>query len=103
MSIRSEKILVPGLKFTYEYDFGSSTELLREVVGLIKAVASKEISVIVQNQELEFKCASCVKKAEMISSSEGDCFCESCVEEDDELYLLPLLIHREQWFVVMFG
>lgn len=92
MSIRSEKVLVPGLKFTHEYDFGSTTELLLEVVGLIKAVASKEIKVIVQNQEPEFKCTSCGKKAEMISSTEGDCFCKACVdEEDDELYLLPLV------------
>lgn len=92
MSIRSEKVLVPGLKFTHEYDFGSTTELLLEVVGLIKAVVSKEIKVIVQNQEPEFKCASCGKKAEMISSTQGECFCKFCVdEEDDELYLLPLV------------
>jgi hypothetical protein len=92
MSIRSEKVLVPGLKFTHEYDFGSTTELLLEVVGLIKSVHCKEIKVIVQNQEPEFKCASCGKKAEMISSTEGECFCKSCVdEEEDELYLLPLV------------
>lgn len=91
-TIRSEKILVPGLKFTHEYDFGSTTELLLEVVGLIKAVDSKEIKIIIQNQEPEFKCVSCGNKAEMISSTEGDCYCESCVEEDDdELYLLPLV------------
>lgn len=92
MSIRSEKVLVPGLKFTHEYDFGSTTELLLEVVGLIKSLDSKEIKVIVQNQEPEFKCTSCGKKAEMISSTEGECFCKSCVDEDDdELYLLPLV------------
>lgn len=92
MSIRSEKVLVPGLKFTHEYDFGSTTELLLEVVELIKAVASKEIRVIIQNQEPEFQCVTCDEKAEMISSTEGDCFCKSCVEEDnDELYLLPLV------------
>ncbi|MBA3721244.1 MAG: hypothetical protein H0W88_02450 [Parachlamydiaceae bacterium] len=92
MSIRSEEILVTSLKFTHEYDFGSTTELLLEVVGLIKAEASNEIRVIVQNQEPQFKCASCGKKAKMISSTEGDCFCKSCVvKDDDELYLLPLV------------
>ncbi|MBS0272639.1 MAG: hypothetical protein JSR85_08355 [Proteobacteria bacterium] len=93
MAIRSEKVLVPGLKFTHEYDFGSTTELLLEVVGLMKTVANKEISVIIQNQEPEFKCISCGKKAKMISSTEGDCFCASCVkeEDDDELFLLPLV------------
>lgn len=80
------------MKFTHEYDFGSTTELLLEVVGLIKVVVSKEIEVIIQNQEPEFKCVSCDKKAEMISSTEGDFFCESCIEEDsEEFYLLPLV------------
>lgn len=93
MSIRSEKVLAPDLKFTHEYDFGSTTELFLEVVGLIKAVSSKEIRVIIQNQEPEILCVSCGKKAEMISSTEGDCFCKSCAEEedDDELYLMPLV------------
>lgn len=92
MSIWTEKVLIPGLKFTHEYDFGSTTELLLEVVGLIKALTSKEIKVIIRNQEPEFKCISCDKKAEMIDS-QGDCFCKSCIEEEDgdELYLLPLV------------
>ena len=92
MSIRSEMVLIPGLKFTHEYDFGTTTKLFLETVGLIKAVTNKEIKLIMQNLEPEFKCVSCGNKAEMISSTEGDCYCESCVEEDDdELYLLPLV------------
>lgn len=91
MSIRSENVLVLGLKFTHEYDFGSTTKLLLEVVGLIKVTDRKEIRAIIQNQEPEFKCISCHKKAEMISSTERDCFCASCVDEDDELYLLPIV------------
>lgn len=92
MSIHSEKVLASGLKFTHEYDFGSTTELLLEVVGLMKAESSKEIGLIVQNQPPEFKCVSCGEKAEVISTSEGDCFCKACVEEDDdELDLLPLV------------
>ncbi len=39
MTISCDKILVPGLKFIHEYDFGSTTELLLEVVGLIKTKA----------------------------------------------------------------
>lgn len=91
MSIRNDKVLIPGLKFTYEYDFGSTTELLLEVVGQIKTETAKEIGIMVRNQEPEFKCVSCDEKAEVISTSEGDCFCESCVEEDDDFYLLPLV------------
>lgn len=92
MSIRNEKVLTLGLKFTHEYDFGSTTELLLEVVGLIKAVDNKEIKLLIQNQEPEFKCVSCGKRAEMVSSVGEGCFCGSCVEEDDEeLYLSPLV------------
>lgn len=92
MSISTEKVLVPGLKFTHEYDFGSTTELLLEVVELIKAIDSKEIKVIVQNQPPEFKCIYCGEKAQMISGNEEDYFCESCVDDgDDELFLLPLV------------
>ena len=92
MSIQSEKVLVPGLKFTHEYDFGYTTVLLLEVGGLVKSTTNKQIKIIVQNQEPEFKCAFCDKKAELVSSSEGEYFCKSCVEEDDEeLYLLPLV------------
>lgn len=92
MSIQSEKVLRPGLKFTHEYDFGSTTELLLEVIGLIQSDASKEIRVLIQNQEPKFKCAFCGKKAKMISSTEGECFCKSCAEKDDEkCNLLPLV------------
>jgi hypothetical protein len=38
MSIRCDIILVPGMKFIHEYDFGSMTMLSLEVVGLIRAV-----------------------------------------------------------------
>jgi ribosomal protein L37AE/L43A len=94
LSIRSEQVLMPGLKFMHEYDFGSTTELLLEVVGVIKATVNKKIGVIMQNQEPQFNCTSCGEKAIMIDSLNGDYFCPSCVEEeedDDERYLLPLV------------
>jgi hypothetical protein len=92
MSFRTEKVLAPGLKFTHEYDFGSTTELLLEVVGLINSIAAKKVKVIIQNEEPELKCVRCGKRAELISSTESGCFCESCIEEEDEeLYLLPLV------------
>lgn len=90
MSIRNEKILVPGLKFKHEYDFGSTTELLLEVVGSVKAEATKEISLVIQNQEPEFKCATCGKKAKMISSTENNYFCKSCIKKNKD-YFLPLV------------
>jgi hypothetical protein len=92
MSISCKKVLAPGLKFTHEYDFGSTTELSLEVVGLIKTENPKKIRIIIRNQEPEFECSRCDEKAVMICAYEGDLLCESCAEEgDDESYLLPLV------------
>lgn len=90
MSISSENVLTPGLKFTHEYDFGSTTELLLEVVGRIKTEASKKISIMIRNQEPEFECAYCDEKAVMICSNEDNFLCESC-GGDNESFLLPLV------------
>ncbi len=91
MTPRSETVLFPGQKFTHEYDFGTTTELLLEVVGTIQA-KRKKIDLLIQNQAPEIICVSCQNKAEFISARTDDCFCESCVDlDDDELYLLPLV------------
>lgn len=93
MSVQCKEVLLPGLKFMHEYDMGTTTELFLEVVGLIKAETANKIRVLVQNQEPEFKCESCGEKAAFVSSSEGYCICESCVEDEDEEegFLLPLV------------
>jgi hypothetical protein len=89
MSISSEKVLTLGLKFTHEYDFGSTTELLLEVVELIKIEATKEISIMIRNQEPEFKCSDCDEKAVMICPYEDNVVCESCSGDDESF--LPLV------------
>ncbi|HEV8051628.1 MAG TPA: hypothetical protein VGP47_03970 [Parachlamydiaceae bacterium] len=43
MTISSEIVLALGLKFIHEYDFGSTTELLLEVVDLIKIEITKKL------------------------------------------------------------
>lgn len=88
MSIASEKVLLPGLKFIHEYDFGSTTELLLEVVEIIKIKTTKKISIMIRNQEPEFKCDFCDKKAMMISSEDG-LICESCVGVEESY--LPIV------------
>ena len=90
MSISSKEVLAPGLKFIHEYDFGSTTELLLEVVGLIKTETPKKISIMIRNQEPEFECAYCNEKATMICSSEDDFLCKSCAE-DNQSFPLPLV------------
>jgi len=91
MSISSEKVLAPGLKFIHEYDFGSTTELLLEIIELIKIKATKKINVMIRNQEPEFECAYCNEKAVMICPIEDDLLCESCAVDKDEESLLPLV------------
>jgi hypothetical protein len=90
MSIPIEKVLTLGLKFIHEYDFGSTTELLLEVVGLIKTEFPKKINVMIRNQEPEFDCVECGEKAVLICSNDDEEFlCISCAEDDE--YLLPLV------------
>ena len=96
MTIATKKILYLGLKFKHEYDFGSTTELLLEVVGLIKTTALNEITILMQNQEPEYKCSSCGAKATLISEYSDSVLCESCgnpdsEDDDEDSYYLPLV------------
>lgn len=92
MTIRCDKVLFPDVKFIHEYDFGTTTELLLEVVGVIKSVSKNKIELVMRNQEPTFICSFCDKKAAFVCAQNEYRFCNDCVDFDDErLYLLPLL------------
>lgn len=87
MKIKVSKVLSPGLKFTHEYDFGTTTELLLETVGLMKLIKPKEIFLLMQNESPMFKCSSCERPATLCA--EETYYCKKCGKEGD--YLLPLV------------
>jgi len=92
-NINCENVFSVGLEFTHEYDFGSTTELLLEVVDVLKTKPSKEIQLLIRNQEPFIKCIHCNKKAEQICAIDECFLCKDCSDgyDEEESFLLPVV------------
>lgn len=85
MDVCLDNILIQGQKFEYEYDFGSTTELILEVVDIIKVPKTfSQIEIIARNHEIEKKCEKCGKEAAFFDYSEEEYLCKDCVDEDND-------------------
>ena len=63
MNITLGKVLEKGMKFSYEYDFGSTTELKLRVINEKEICGRKElITILARNEALKILC-DCGKKA----------------------------------------
>lgn len=70
MDIRLSKVCQPGVRFTYEYDFGSTTKLNLKVLSSGRAILGKEtIKLLARNDEPAFSCIQCGKPAVNICST----------------------------------
>lgn len=98
MNCKLKSVLEKGMTFDYEYDFGSTTELMITVVNYRSGIDRKEkIIILSRNNPIEILCDACGKKAaEYIC---GECFyegsgwlCEDCAKthECGEEMLLPV-------------
>ena len=82
------EVLTPGQKLAYEYDFGSTTELLLTVVSEFEGTVKKgKVEILARNEAPQIKCGQCEKPAttictECMYDGEG-WFCEDCAEEHD--------------------
>src|SRR3989339_53229 len=89
-------ILKPGLKFTYEYDFGTTTMLELECISAIKTNTEKPV-IIARNNLPRIKCMDCKNPAEVICTYciySGDCFlCKKCAKKHkcEEPDFLPIV------------
>lgn len=98
MKTKLDELLIPGLKFSHEYDFGSTTYLqLRVVSKEIKKIKDKSIEVLARNEPPSYPCESCDKVATLVCpqciySGEG-CLCDKCAAEHEcgEDILLPIV------------
>jgi hypothetical protein len=98
MDIKLKEILKPKLKFTHEYDFGSTTELKLRVMSEYESESQKEsIRIIARNEALLILCDVCGKKATRVCGScmginDEAWFCDKCAEKHDcsSAYLLPI-------------
>jgi len=93
-----DEILSPGMKFRYEYDFGSTTHLAMKVVSQEqKQFKGELITVLARNEPPSIPCMSCGKMAaqvctECLWSGEG-WLCDECAAEHKcgEDMLLPVV------------
>jgi len=90
-----ENVLIPGQKLIYEYDFGSTTELVLTVISEFKDTPKKSrVEILARNEAPQTKCSQCENPATTICV---DCIydgagwlCDDCAEAhecDSEMFL----------------
>jgi len=95
MATAVSKVLAPGSKFAYEYDFGSTTRLTGRVARTIDG-GTAWVSIVVRNEPIPWPCDACGDEADTICSLCGTLSCgctDSCPEchEDLEDMGLPVV------------
>lgn len=98
MKYALEKVLTPGSSCLYEYDFGTTTELVLRVTSERTGVASEDgILEMAVNLSPDIRCDSCGAVATQVCSQciwEGDGWlCDECAEDHEcgEDMLLPVV------------
>jgi hypothetical protein len=98
MNISVGKVLRTGMKFSYEYDFGSTTALQLKVVGerSVPATSKERVRLLARNDSPAIPCGACGAPATRINSSEPwestAWLCDTCAtkSEEDADYFLPV-------------
>jgi hypothetical protein len=99
MNVALDKVLRPEMKFSHEYDFGSSTLLTLKVVAeRVGEIRDDPIAILARNDPPEFACGECGKPATQVCTSceyeaGGGWLCESCAADHEcgEEMLLPVV------------
>jgi hypothetical protein len=98
MRVRLDKVLIPGLTCTYEYDFGTTTELKLKVISERQGASKgNAIQVLARNVPPTILCEECGKPATEVCSQcifDGrGWLCDACAEEHEcgEEMLLPVV------------
>jgi len=100
MKVALEKVMAPGMKFEYIYDFGTSTELLIKVISAREGLAmggKGPVRIMARNDPPELKCDVCGKPATGVccvcSDEDTGRVCEECgkTHECGEDMLLPVV------------
>jgi hypothetical protein len=92
------KVLAPGVTFTHEYDFGTTTELkLKVVAGRERTTGSTKIALLARNDPPAILCEACGQPATQVCSQciwDGPAwFCDKCAQghECEEEMFLPVV------------
>jgi hypothetical protein len=87
MNVHLSSVLRPGLKFSHDYDFGSTTRLTLRVIAEHERMAPQnfKIMVLARNQLPELLCSVCGKPAAWIDTwGDYELFCEECGDAHEE-------------------
>ncbi|HWR50590.1 MAG TPA: hypothetical protein VN428_05760 [Bryobacteraceae bacterium] len=89
MGARLSRVLAPGMEFSYEYDFGSTTDLSIKVAGLREQNAPRvAIQLLARNDPPEIFCEQCGDHPAVMVCTEcvwdgGGWLCNTCGEEHE--------------------
>jgi len=73
-------------KFEYEYDFGSTTDLILEVIDIrLVPISFSQIEIIARNHDIKHECEICGAEAKYYSYEKEEWECEKCIDEDDDM------------------
>ena len=91
---KSRKIsaLKAGDKLLYEYDFGSTTEIILTVVSeASRPRQGEEVLLLARNEPISEVCETCQAIASCINAWGRNLVCETCAEEDYEDAFMPIV------------
>ena len=98
MDFRLHEVIDSGMKFEHEYDFGSTTHLVLNVISQRPGnIKGKSVKILARNEPPLYECQSCGKAATQICTeciySDKGLLCDDCASkhECDEEMLLPLV------------
>lgn len=90
MDLKLAGILPVGTQFSYEYDYGSTTDLALRVVDSFEAARRRGgVRILARNLPPKFRCAGCKQPATQLANGGNgldpkDCYCANCAKELDE-------------------
>lgn len=98
MNVKVGEVLSPGLKFTYEYDFGSTTELTLEVrAERAGQIGRAPLRLLARNDAPSWPCRACGEAATQVDTEamydeESPFYCDRHAEaQGDEGMFLPVV------------
>ena len=88
MNTQLNDILNIDEKFEYEYDFGSTTCLVLDVVNIIEVPSSfSQIEIIARNHEIKHMCEICGAEAKYFNYEKDEWECGNCIDEDSDIIM----------------
>ena len=99
MGVSLARVLKVGQKFSYIYDYGSSTYIQLRVIAEREGIVQgewKSVQLLAQNNALSVPCRICGNPATYIAVDyahddiNGNCYCDKCASKSEEDAMLPL-------------